>query len=74
VPSIVIGDGRFSPPQAEKPTIRAIRTGGEGDITQTHIAWEQTKGVPSVLLSLSFRSSVCHYRCRRSNLLRGQYR
>jgi outer membrane protein assembly factor BamB len=31
----------------EKPTIRAVRLGGEGDVTSTHIAWEQTKGVPS---------------------------
>jgi outer membrane protein assembly factor BamB len=31
----------------EKPTIRAVRLGGEGNVTSTHIAWEQTKGVPS---------------------------
>ncbi|MEX2141987.1 MAG: PQQ-binding-like beta-propeller repeat protein [Pirellulales bacterium] len=31
----------------EKPTIRAVRLGGEEDVTSTHIAWEQTKGVPS---------------------------
>jgi outer membrane protein assembly factor BamB len=31
----------------EKPTIRAVRLGGEGDVTSTHIAWEQTTGVPS---------------------------
>jgi outer membrane protein assembly factor BamB len=31
----------------EKSTIRAVRLGGEGDVTSTHIAWEQTKGVPS---------------------------
>jgi outer membrane protein assembly factor BamB len=31
----------------EKPTIRAVRLGGEGDVTSTHIAWEQIKGVPS---------------------------
>jgi outer membrane protein assembly factor BamB len=49
VPSIVIGKGLiFSASGFEKPTIRAIRTGGKGDATETHIAWEQTKGVPSV--------------------------
>ena len=49
VPSIVIGKGLiFSASGFEKPTIRAIRTGGKGDVTETHIAWEQTKGVPSV--------------------------
>jgi outer membrane protein assembly factor BamB len=31
----------------EKPTIRAVRLGGQGDVTSTHIAWEETKGVPS---------------------------
>ena len=49
VPSIVIGDGLiFSASGYEKPTIRAVRTGGSGDVTKTHIAWEQTKGVPSL--------------------------
>jgi outer membrane protein assembly factor BamB len=49
VPSIVLGDGMiFSASGFEKPTIRAIRTLGEGGITEPFIAWEQTKGVPSV--------------------------
>ncbi len=32
----------------EKPTIRAVRLDGEGDVTATHIASEQTRGVPSL--------------------------
>jgi outer membrane protein assembly factor BamB len=49
VPSIVIGDGLvYSVSGFEKPTIRAVRTDGTGDVTKTHIAWEQTKGVPSM--------------------------
>jgi outer membrane protein assembly factor BamB len=49
VPSVVIGDGMvFTASGFEKPTIRAVRTGGKGDITQSHIAWEQTRNVPSV--------------------------
>jgi len=32
----------------EKPTIRAVRLGGTGDVTETHIAWEQKEGVPSI--------------------------
>ncbi len=49
VPSIVIGGGLiFTGSGFEKPTIRAVRPGGKGDVTKTHIAWEQTKGVPSV--------------------------
>ncbi len=48
-PSIVIGDGLiYSCSGFEAPTIRVIRTGGQGDVTQTHIAWEQTRGVPSM--------------------------
>ena len=49
VPSIVIGDGLvFSASGFERPTIRAVRTGGKGDVTKTHIAWEQRKGVPMI--------------------------
>lgn len=46
-PSPVVGDGMiFTSSGFEDPTIRAIRLGGRGDITNTHIAWEQKKGVP----------------------------
>jgi len=49
VPSIVLGDGLiYTASGFEKPTIRAIRPGGKGDVTATHIAWEQTRGVPSL--------------------------
>ena len=48
-PSIVIGDGLiYSCSGFESPTIRVVRTGGVGDITNTHVAWEQQKGVPSL--------------------------
>jgi outer membrane protein assembly factor BamB len=48
-PSIVVGDDLvFSCSGFEAPTIRVIRAGGKGDITKTHMAWEQTKGVPSL--------------------------
>lgn len=46
-PSPVLGDGIiFTSSGFEEPTIRAIRLGGRGDVTETHVAWEQTKGVP----------------------------
>ena len=49
VPSIVLGGNLiFSASGYEKPTIRAVRTAGKGDVTKTHIAWEQTKGVPAL--------------------------
>jgi outer membrane protein assembly factor BamB len=47
VPSVVVGDGIvYTASGFEEPTIRAIRTGGRGDVTATHIAWEQTRAVP----------------------------
>jgi outer membrane protein assembly factor BamB len=47
VPSIVVGDGLvYATSGFEDPTIRAIRPGGRGDVTETHIVWEQKKGVP----------------------------
>lgn len=48
-PSPVVGEGLiFTSSGFEEPTIRAIRMGGEGDVTETHIAWEQKKGVPAL--------------------------
>lgn len=48
-PSIVIGDGLiFSCSGFEDPTIRVIRSGGKGDVTESHLVWEQKKGVPSL--------------------------
>lgn len=48
-PSIVVGDGLvFSCSGFEEPTIRVIRMGGQGDVTRSHMAWEQKKGVPSL--------------------------
>jgi len=48
-PSPVVGDGLiYTSSGFEAPTIRAIRPGGVGDVTDTHIAWEQKKGVPAL--------------------------
>jgi len=47
-PSPAIGDGLiFTSSGFEKTTIRAIRMGGKGDVTESHIAWEQRKGAPT---------------------------
>ena len=48
-PSPVLGDGVvFAASGFEKTTLRAVRLGGaKGDVTQSHIAWEQKKGVPT---------------------------
>jgi outer membrane protein assembly factor BamB len=47
VPSVVVGDRMvYTASGFEEPTIRAVRIGGRGDVTATHIAWEQTRAVP----------------------------
>jgi outer membrane protein assembly factor BamB len=49
VPSVVIGEGLvFTTSGFGESTIRAVRTGGQGDVTDTHIAWESTEDVPKV--------------------------
>ena len=48
VPTPVAGEGMiFTSSGYEKTTLRGIRLGGSGDVTATHIAWEQKKGVPT---------------------------
>jgi len=41
VPSLVVGEGLVF-------TTSAVRTGGKGDVTETHIAWEMTEEVPKI--------------------------
>ncbi len=48
VPSpVLVDDLAITCSGFEEPTIRAMRLDGKGVVTKTHIAWEQTKGVPS---------------------------
>ncbi len=47
VPSAVVGDGLvFTSSGFEATTLRTVRTGGKGDVTESHIAWEQRSGAP----------------------------
>ncbi|MBA7626388.1 Outer membrane protein assembly factor BamB [subsurface metagenome] len=49
VPSLVIGDGLiFATSGFGQPTIRAVRTGGKGNVTKTHVAWESTDDVSKI--------------------------
>ncbi|MFT4558064.1 MAG: outer membrane protein assembly factor BamB, partial [Planctomycetaceae bacterium] len=67
-PSPVVGGGLiFTSSGFEAPTTRAIRLGGKGDITKSHIAWEQTKGV-SALASLLYVAPHV-YSITRDNIL-----
>ena len=48
-PTPALGDGIiYTSSGFEEPTIRAIRVNGSGDVTSTHIVWEQKKGVPAM--------------------------
>jgi outer membrane protein assembly factor BamB len=67
-PSPVVGDGLiYTSSGFEAPTIRAIRLGGKGDITKTHIAWEQKKGVPALASPLYVAPYL--YTISRDNIL-----
>ena len=48
-PSPVLGDGMvFASSGFEKTTLRAVKlAGAKGDVTESHIAWEQKKSVPT---------------------------
>jgi outer membrane protein assembly factor BamB len=47
-PSPAAGDGLvFTSSGFEKTTLRAVKLGGKGDVTTTHIAWEERKGTPT---------------------------
>jgi hypothetical protein len=49
VPSVVVGDGMvFTTSGFGDSAIRAVRTGGKGDVTETHIAWQSTEDVPKI--------------------------
>jgi outer membrane protein assembly factor BamB len=49
VPSVVVGEDLiFTASGFGDPAIRVVRTGGKGDITETHIAWESPDDVPKI--------------------------
>jgi len=59
VPSVVIGDGLiFTTSGFGDSTIRAVRTGGKGDVTKTHIAWESTDDVSKIPSMLYVRPFI----------------
>jgi outer membrane protein assembly factor BamB len=48
----------FNESDLNKTNVMAVRTGGEGDVTNSHIAWQETRGVPEVPSPLSYRDQV----------------
>ena len=60
VAGCAIGDGLIFTSSGFLPTtLRTVRTGGKGDVTATHIAWEQRKGAPT-LASLLYVKPFLH--------------
>jgi hypothetical protein len=41
-----------------KSAFHAIKMGGKGDVTQTHVAWSQTQGLPYVPSPLFYDGAV----------------
>lgn len=67
-PSPVLGEGLiFTSSGFEEPTIRAIRPNGRGDVTESHIVWEQTRGVPALPSPLYVKPYL--YTITRDNIL-----
>ena len=67
-PSPVLGDGMiYTSSGFEEPTIRAIRMGGTGDVTESHVEWEQTKGVAALPSFLYIKPHL--YSISRDNIL-----
>ncbi|MEZ6016289.1 MAG: PQQ-binding-like beta-propeller repeat protein [Planctomycetota bacterium] len=45
---IVVGDMVVLSTGFDRPELWAIRLGGRGDVTETHVVWRNTRGVPSM--------------------------
>lgn len=43
----ILGEGLIYVTTGHSPQLLAIRTGGQNDITKTHVQWKATRGVPS---------------------------
>jgi outer membrane protein assembly factor BamB len=41
-----------------RPSLKAIRPGGSGDVSQTHVAWELRKGIPEIPSPLFHRGRI----------------
>lgn len=49
VPSVVVGEGlSFTASGFGESTVRAVRLGGRGDVTATHVAWQTTDDVSHI--------------------------
>jgi outer membrane protein assembly factor BamB len=54
VPSVVTGDGLAFACAPKKGPVMAIKAGGEGDVTESHIAWQRTEFTSDVCVPLYY--------------------
>lgn len=67
-PSPVVGDGLlYTSSGFEAPTLRAVRLGGKGEVTNSHIVWEQKNGVAALASLLYVKPYL--YSISRDNIL-----
>ncbi len=57
-PTLLIGDGLVYSTSGRNGPIIAIRPGGDGDVTQTHVAWRRDRGGPYIPTGLYYRDRL----------------
>jgi outer membrane protein assembly factor BamB len=57
-PTILVGDGLIFSTSGRNGPILAIRPGGSGDVTETHVAWKLDRGGPYIPTGLCFGQRV----------------
>jgi len=40
------------------PSLKAIRPGGKGDVTKSHVAWQMSRGIPEIPSPLYYRGRI----------------
>jgi outer membrane protein assembly factor BamB len=57
-PTILVGDGLVYSTSGRNGPIMAIRPGGSGDVTETHVAWRRDRGGPYIPTGLFCRNRL----------------
>lgn len=53
-----LGMVAFNASDMNKTNVMAVRTGGKGDVTKSHVVWQEFRGVPEVPSPLIYRDRV----------------
>lgn len=57
-PTILVGDGLVFSTSGRNGPILAIRPGGSGDVSDTHVAWQLRRGGPYIPTGLAYRGRL----------------